>query len=414
MRQKHRAFYYGMMAALLGVAVTFHESPNGARHALAQAPAAVPAPTALPKFKRIVIDPHVGNVCYALSLADVNGDGKPDIVAVSENAVYWYENPSWRKRTIIENQTERDNVCIAPFDIDGDGKIDFALGAGWTKIGTIQWLSRGKTLDDKWEVHPIGKELSLHRMRFGDVLGTGKAQLVISPLNKSTEAGARLIAFEIPGNPRTDPWKPTVLDASMDKMHNHWIMDFDGDGKPDVLTASLEGISLIRRTAGATFQRTRLGSGSAAPAPGAGEVKVGRLKGNQSFIASIEPMHGDQVVVYTAPSHAGALWTRHVLDDSLKEGHGVWAADLDGDGTDELIIGHRVKGTGPMAGPGVYVYKAEDAAGTHWKKHVIDGGGVAVEDLIAGDLSGNGRISIVAGGRATHNIVLYENLGTDK
>jgi hypothetical protein len=397
------------LCALLGAAIIVLSHPGAG-----SAPPAKETKPAFPTFKSTVIDPHVGNICYALTLADVNGDGKPDIVAVSENAVYWYENPSWRKRIIIENQTERDNVCIAPFDIDGDGRIDFALGAGWTKIGTIQWLSRGKSLDEKWQVHPIAQEPWLHRMRFGDVLGTGKPQLVTSPLNKTTGSGVRLIAFEIPSHPRTDSWKPTVLDAALDKLHNHWIMDFDRGGKLDILTASLEGISLIRRTNGQAFTRTRLGAGGPAPTPGAGEVKVGKLKGGAKFIASIEPMHGHQVVAYTAPTSTSDLWTRHMLDDSLKEGHAAWAADLDGDGVDEIIVGHRVKGNSPIAGPGVYVYKAQDAAGSSWQKHVIDDGGIAVEDLVAADLNGDGRIDIVAGGRATHNIIFYENLGTPK
>src|SRR5437660_5501969 len=75
-------------------------------------------------------------VGYAVLLVDVNGDGKPDIVVVDTNRVVWYENPTWKRRTIIENQTKPDNVCIAAYDIDGDGWRDLALGADWGKLNT--------------------------------------------------------------------------------------------------------------------------------------------------------------------------------------------------------------------------------------------------------------------------------------
>jgi len=97
-----------------------------------------------PRFEEQVLDANVGKICYAVSVADVDGDKRSDLVAVTENRVVWFQNPDWKLREIIADQTEPDNVCIAPYDIDGDGQIDFALGAGWTKVGTIQWLSRGK------------------------------------------------------------------------------------------------------------------------------------------------------------------------------------------------------------------------------------------------------------------------------
>ena len=59
--------------------------------------------------------------------------------------------------------------------------------------GTIQWLSRKDSLDEPWDVHFIGKIPSTHRMRWADVLGTQKPQLVVSPLNKSgDDPGVRL------------------------------------------------------------------------------------------------------------------------------------------------------------------------------------------------------------------------------
>ena len=54
-----------------------------------------------PTFQPQEIDPLAGKICYAVTVADVNGDDKPDVVAVTEDAVVWYANPSWRKQDPI-------------------------------------------------------------------------------------------------------------------------------------------------------------------------------------------------------------------------------------------------------------------------------------------------------------------------
>jgi hypothetical protein len=125
-------------------------------------------------------------------------------------------------------------------------------------------------------------------------------------------------------------------------------------------------------------------------------------------------MHGNMAVAYIGQAGDATTpikWERHVLDDTLGRGHAVWLADLDGDGDDEIVVGHSDPATGPVKGPGVYIYEAQGDAGTTWTKHVIDDGGVATEDLFALDLTGDGRIDLLAGGRNTHNVKLYVNKG---
>ncbi|HMF14387.1 MAG TPA: VCBS repeat-containing protein, partial [Gemmataceae bacterium] len=186
-----------------------------------------------PRFEMQEIAKDLG-VGYAVLLVDVNGDGKKDIVVVDQKRVVWYENPTWKRRIIIENQTKPDNVCIAAYDIDGDGQIDFALGADWRPFdtksgGTIQWLKRGKTLDEKWTVYPIGEEPTVHRMRFVDIDGSGKPHLVVAPLmgrNSTQKANwmdgspVRILAFKIPKDPRKDRWEPEVVNENLHVVHN--------------------------------------------------------------------------------------------------------------------------------------------------------------------------------------------------
>ncbi|RMG39844.1 MAG: VCBS repeat-containing protein [Planctomycetota bacterium] len=357
-----------------------------------------------PTFVARTLDPQIGKVCYAVTVADVDADGRNDIVAVTENRVLWYQAPGWKKRVIIEDQTPRDNVCIAPHDIDGDGLIDFALGAGWTKIGTIHWLRRRSSLDEKWQVFSIGREPWLHRMRWADVLGKGRPQLVISPLNATQGKGVRLMAFEVPARPESDRWPATILDHSLNRMHNHWHVDLDGDGTIDTLTASREGVHWITRRDGA-FVKVRLAAGEVADDPnqsGAGEVKTGR-SGDGLYIVTVEPMHGHTLSVYTPQGALDRPWKRHVIDHGFRRGHAIWTADFDADGDDDIAFGH----SDTPEVPGVNVYECVDAHRGKWRKHVIDAGGIATEDLVATDLTGDGVPDIVAGGRATHNLKLY-------
>jgi hypothetical protein len=107
------------------------------------------------------------------------------------------------------------------------------------------------------------------------------------------------------------------------------------------------------------------------------------------------------------------MWKRHVLDDELKWGHAVWCANLDGDADEELIIG--VRDTKDAANPcGLRIYDPADSHGAEWKPQRVDPAGVAIEDLAAADLNGDGRIDIVAVGRATKNVRIYWNEGASK
>jgi hypothetical protein len=387
---------------------------------------------AFPRFQMQEIEKGLG-VGYAVLLVDVNGDGKKDIVVVDQTRVVWYENSTWKRRIIIENQTKPDNVCIAAYDIDGDGQMDFALGAGWQPFntkegGTIQWLKRGKNLDEKWTVYPIAEEPTVHRMRFANLDGSGKPHLLVVPLmgRKSTAKNnwmdgqpVRILAYKVPKDPVKDRWVPEILDQSMHVVHGFTSVyelvgpDFGFQAKR-MYMASYEGVSELTSLKPGTWKRKLLSPGDQSNpkgSRGASEVARGSLKsGLMDFLATIEPWHGDQVVVYASPTYK-----RHVLDNHLKWGHALWCADLDGDGTEELIVGVRDnKSAKPGERRGVRLYKALDDKGTKWARHILDDGGIAVEALAAADLDGDGRIDIVAVGRQTHNIRIYWNRGPAK
>jgi hypothetical protein len=376
----------------------------------------------IPAFKTQEIDASL-KIGYGVIVVDINGDKQPDIVVADKERVVWFENPTWKLRVITEGKTAPDNVCIDAYDIDGDGQLDLALGAGWkpgnTKdASTLQWLRRGKTLDEPWNMFPIAyEEPTLHRMRFADVGGGGKKALVTVPLmgrgstkeKNWSEAGVTIQVHRIPDDPTKPDWSAETLSTAYHVPHNFHVTKLGDAPGLEMLIASYEGVGILRRTEG-RWSEVPLAEGdqsNPAGSRGASEIKLGRFKGGAPFVATIQPWHGHRVVVY-ADTPGVTREAPQLVDDQLRWGHAISCADLDGDGSDEVIVGVR----DPLPGKaqnGVRVYRAADNTLTTWEKSELDPGGVAVEDLAVADLNADGKPDIIAVGRQTKNVRIYWN-----
>ncbi len=363
------------------------------------------AQTPIPNFEPQVLDEEIA-IGYGLAIGDVDGDGKPDILLADKKEFVWYRNGDWERHVMVSDITERDNVCIAARDINGDGKVEVAVGAQWnpgettdeTASGSVHYLIRPEDPTQTWDVVDLPHVPTIHRMRWVNT-GPTSFQLIVLPLHgigntKGEGKGVQVLAYDVPEDPKGE-WTYSVLDDQMHMTHN-FEMDETGDGSV-LYIGGKEGINSIEQRGEMWRSASFLLKGH-----GFGEVRLGKGPQQLTFLSGIEPMHGNVLSVYWRMNEN---LQRQVLTSDLNQGHALACADLLGQGYDQIVVGWRNPNEANKVGIRMYVLRSDG----DWNMHSIDDNGMACEDLNIADLNADNKPDIIACGRATHNLKIYWN-----
>ena len=374
------------------------------------------------KFEAHDIDPKLPGA-YAVNIADFNKDGKLDVIANSLGVreLAWYENPAWTRHVVVSDTAQIVNQ--APEDLNGDGIPELAFQSSFAmqaaKSEGVNWIARSAGPGQPWKADRIDAFPTSHHVIWADLDGDGKKELINAPL-----IGAGSLAPTYDQDKASVFWysqgdwkRHVITDAVPGIIHRVRAVKWDGGRRDAILVASFEGIVMYRATGAGPamkFEKVVLSNGhdsEKAPRLGASDVGVGRQDGTR-FLASVEPWHGNEVVVYTAAD--GHKWIRRVIFDKIGSGHEIAVIDLNADGRDDVIANDNARGptqnnpNAPVGGVHVF-YAPDDAAKGEWTYQRLEDQ-AGMNSCVGADLNNDKRNDLVCGG-AGGVVRWYENKG---
>jgi hypothetical protein len=182
----------------------------------------------------------------AIVAADMNRDGRPDIVALSESppmrggsdtrgiVILWNDASGWRSQDLPGSEgIYGDDIAVG--EVNGDGILDIATGNLTDQRLQFAWLSEGegwwKAVTEGLPEHTIAWSVQLV-----DIDGDGRDELVLgaggAPLRKNA-------------GPRVYRWNGTRWhDLSQGLPRVSWVSgvaaaDLDGDGRTEIVAAGM-------------------------------------------------------------------------------------------------------------------------------------------------------------------------------
>ncbi len=374
--------------------------------------------------------------------ADIDRDGRPDIVTREDNVTQlWFNDgpEAWVRRDIAHPAHEGMDVG----DLDGDGDLDLVLNGFWleTPADPRQHTYVQHSIDAIWYNQSVGWQGNSCKVSVADVDGNGANDVVLS----HSEYTGYPVAWYSAADPMNGPWTQHVIVGVCDDCHNLQARDFNNDGHIDVLfggmpQSSLAGLTLMIGDGGASWTPLEIES------TGSYSAELGDLEDDGDLdIITIRNWDSAPTEIWrntlNTPMPALGLneWTYIQVDDSRTRWGGGYAyfglgcGDLNGDGLLDIVSGNYyypnpggdmtsapwprvtfdiganidaslvvdVDGDAfgdviASTGPQIYWLEADNVAATSWTAHLVDAAapynpehnipqGYATADIVPGD-----------------------------